>query len=105
MTTLIILVILFAIAITTLIIIFIKRFNDELCHILSKLDNKITDIGDENKIITNALNEKTTSILNKTNKIDSRFITLNEIIKDNLNNIEVAIKSLVNSINAIEEEQ
>lgn len=106
MTTLIILTILFAIAIITLIIISIKKFNDKLHYILIELDlldDKITDIDDENKKIANNLNEKITSILNKVNKIDSRFITLHETIKDNLNNIEVAIKSLVNSINAIEE--
>lgn len=106
MTTLIILVILFAIAIIALIIISIKKFSDKTDYILIKLNSlndKITDIDDKNKNITNALNEKITSILNKTIKVDSRFITLHETIKDNLNNIEIAIKALTNSISAIEE--
>ena len=106
MTTLIILVILFAIANISLIIISIKKFNDKTDYILSAislLTTRLDDIDREHQKILNNLNEKNTSILNKTNKIDSRFITLNEIIKDNLNNIEIAIKSLVNSINAIEE--
>ena len=106
MTTLIILTILFIVVITTLIIISIKKFNNELQYTLIKLnslDDKITDIDDENQRIVDSLNGKIVSILNKTNKIDSRFITLHETIKDSLNNVEVAIKSLVNSINAIEE--
>lgn len=106
MTTLIILVILFIIVITTLIIISIKKFNNELQYTLIKLnslDDKLTDIDDENQRIVDSLNGKIVSILNKTVKIDSRFVTLHETIKDSLNNVEVAIKSLVNSINAIEE--
>lgn len=156
MTTLIILVILFAIAIIGLIIISIKKFSDKTDYILtaisllttklndiekfqqnnfsniisdidkgfkgqaSNITNLLSAIGSANKTIMNLINdsnkdiiklfksiniieEKNTSILNKTVKIDSRFITLHETIKDNLNNIEIAIKSLVNSINAVEE--
>lgn len=102
MTTLIILIILFAIAIIGLIIISIKKFSDKTDYILadiSILSAKLNSLDDK----TTTLNDKITSILNKTTKIDSRFITLHETINDNLNNIEIAIKSLVNSINAIEE--
>lgn len=107
MTTLIILVILFAIAIIGLIIISIKKFSDKTDYILSVisiLDAKLNDIekfqqNNFAKVILD-IDKGVKAEANNITNLLSAIGTANKTIVDSM---DVSNKALVNSINAIEE--
>ncbi len=107
MTTLIILVIFFAIAIIGLIIISIKKFSDKTDYILASnaiVSSNITD--NANKILE--LLDKIISDIDKGIKAEASNITnllsvIDAANKTIMDSMDVSNRALVNSINAIEE--
>lgn len=103
MTTLIILVIFFAIAIIGLIIISIKKFSDKTDYILASnaiVNNNITDSVNKILDLLNTIDKEVKAEASNMTKLLSVISSANKNIIDT---IDVSNKALVNSINAIEE--
>lgn len=106
MTTLIILVILFAIAIIGLIIISIKKFSDKTDYILSAISLLSADkdnINSNLKLI-NVIKDNQIKNTNRImNYVENGFSSMYRHFDNITSTIDTSNKALVNSINAIEE--
>lgn len=104
MTTLIILVIFFAIAIIGLIIISIKKFSDKTDYILASnaiVSNNITDIGTANKTIMDSMDVSNRALINSINAIEEKLSTTptTEDIIDSDELVNRIVEQLYNKIN------
>lgn len=107
MTTLIILVILFAIAIIGLIIISIKKFSDKTDYILASnaiVSSNITDNANKILELLNTIDKEVKAEAKaETSNITNLLSAIGTANKNIVDSMDVSNRALVNSINAIEE--